>query len=146
MNFVQKLAEALKGVVKPQPEGISGWATSFADPADVARFRACKQTGASDQRCFKTGDNGIGVWGDKTTGNTPMVALPREDWEHLGDAARGRKVAVTIAGKTVICELRDTMPRKANIKNGGVIDLSPGAAKAFGLTPPFKHWATWRWA
>lgn len=146
MSFHQKLADALLGVVKPQPEGISGWATSFADPADVARFRRCKNAGGSDNQCFKSGDNGIGLWGDRTTGSVPMVALPREDWEHLGNAARGKKVAVTIGGRTVIAELRDTMPHKANITNGGVIDLNPAALKAFGFTPPIKKWATWRWA
>jgi hypothetical protein len=54
-----------------------------------------------------------------------------------GNNARGKKVAVTFNGKTVIGELRDTMPNKANIKNGAGLDLNPGFAKAFGLTPPF---------
>jgi hypothetical protein len=57
------------------------------------------------------------------------------------------KVAVTFKGKTVIGELRDTMPRKAHIKNGAGIDLNPGFAKAFGLTPPFLvAGVRWEWA
>ena len=46
-------------------------------------------------------------------------------------------MAVTFLGRTVIGELRDTMPHKANIKNGAGIDLNPGFAKAFGVRPPF---------
>ncbi len=42
-----------------------------------------------------------------------------------------------IWGKTVIGEVRDTMPHKAKIKNGAGIDLNPGFAKAFGLRPQF---------
>ena len=50
---------------------------------------------------------------------------------------------VTVGEKTVVCELRDTMPAKANVKNGAGIDLNPAAAKALGLKPPFKVRATW---
>lgn len=123
----------------------NGIASSFADPADIAGFKGCKAEGKSDQVCFRRGDNGKGFWGDSTTGDVPMCALPPEDWEPLGSAARGAKVAVTIGGKTVICELRDTMPHKANVTNGAVIDLAPGAQKAFGLKPPFLVPCSWRW-
>jgi hypothetical protein len=39
------------------------------------------------------------------------------------------------------------MPKKQNIKNGAGIDLNPGFAKAFGVTPPFmlKN-VQWDWA
>jgi len=121
-------------------------ASSFADTADVAAFRRCKAQGKSDQECFKVGDNGIGCWGDDTTANVPMCALPREDWQSLGLAARGKKVLVTANGKQVVCELRDTMPARANIKNGAGIDLNPAAVKALGLTPPILVNATWQWA
>ncbi len=124
----------------------TGLASSFADPKDVAAFKRCKATGKSDQECFRVGDNGIGCWGDPTTGPVPMCALPPEDWRPLGSAARGAKVAVTISRKTVVCELRDTMPARANIKNGAVIDLSPAAGAAFGLRPLFMVPCSWRWA
>lgn len=120
-------------------------ASSFADPADVRAFKKCKATGKSDQECFKVGDNGIGKWGDDTTANKPMCALPREDWAHLGDDARGAKVLVTANGREVVCELRDTMPARANIKNGAGIDLNPAACAAIGLTPPIMISATWSW-
>jgi len=39
-----------------------------------------------------------------------------------------------------------TRPHRANIKNGAGIDLNPGFAKAFGLTPPFKiAGVQWDW-
>jgi hypothetical protein len=62
-------------------------------------------------------------------------------------AARGKRVAVTYKGKTVIGELRDTMPAKAKIKNGAGIDLNPGFAKAFGVKQPFMlENVDWAWA
>lgn len=120
-------------------------ASSFADPADVAAFRRCKAKGMSDQEAFKYGDNGIGKWGDDTTGPVPMCALPPEDWLPLGNKARGAKVRVCANGKEVICELRDTMPRKKNIKNGAGIDLNPAAVAALGMNPPIMVSATWEW-
>jgi hypothetical protein len=120
-------------------------ASSFADPADVRAFRKCKLRGGTDQECFKVGDNGIGRWGDDTTADKPMCALPPEDWEHLGSKARGAKVLVKANGREVVCELRDTMPRKKNIKNGAGIDLNPAAVEAIGLTPPIMVSATWEW-
>jgi hypothetical protein len=58
-----------------------------------------------------------------------------------------RRVAVTYKGKTVIGELRDTMPHRRNITNGAGIDLNPGFAKAFGIRPPFMlHDVRWEWA
>jgi hypothetical protein len=60
--------------------------------------------------------------------------------------ARGKKVAVTYKGRTVIGELRDTKPSKAHIKNGAGIDLNPGFAKEFGVRQPFLlHNARWEW-
>lgn len=121
-------------------------ASSFADPRDVSAFRACKAKGHSDQHCFAVGDNGIGVWGDNTTGKTPMCALPPDDWHPLGKAARGAKVRVTVNGRSVVCELRDTMPPHSRITNGCGIDLNPAACAALGLKPPVKVSATWAWA
>lgn len=126
-------------------------ASSFADPADVAAFRRCKAQGKSDKECFKVGDNGIGCWGDDTTRvDIPMCALPPEDWIAKwghGDNARGRRVKVTYNRRTVIGELRDTMPERAHITNGAGIDLNPGFARAFGFEIPFLvHNVTWEWA
>lgn len=124
--------------------GHVGKASSFADPADIRAFKKCKATGKSDQECFKVGDNGIGKWGDDTTVDRPMCALPPDDWKALGNP-RGAKVLVNIGGQTVVCELRDTMPAKKNIKNGAIIDLNPAAVKAFGLKPPIMVNCAWSW-
>lgn len=122
-------------------------ASSFADPADIRAFQRCKDQGKTDQECFKVGDNGIGCWGELTIeGTGPACALPPEDWNKFGSAASGKKVLVKANGKSVVCELKDTMPKQANIKNGARIDLNPDAAKALGLKPPFLVSATWQWA
>ncbi len=120
-------------------------ASSFADPADIIAFNKCKAKGKTDQECFKVGDNGIGKWGDATTTNVPMCALPPEDWKEFGGKARGKKVLVKVGGRSVVCELRDTMPAKKNIKNGAGIDLNFAAWKALGHTPPVMLAGTWQW-
>jgi hypothetical protein len=123
-------------------------ASSFADPADIAAFKKCKAKGNSDKYCFRFGDNGIGtpaLGGKDTTVKKPMCALPPEDWKPLGTAAPGAKVRVTVKGKSVICELRDTMPARKNIKNGAGIDLNYAAVKALGLKTPLMVDATWQY-
>ena len=125
-------------------------ASSFADPKDVAAYKKAITEHKTEAEALKIGDNGIGKWGDNTaTDSVPMCALPPEDWQTKwgsGSKARGKKVAVTYKGMTVIGELRDTMPHKAHIKNGAGIDLNPGFAKAFGVKPPFMlHNVKWEW-
>lgn len=114
-------------------------ASSFADPKDIAAYKKAIAEGKTEAEALKVGDNGIGKWGDNTSrDDVPMCALPPEDWlAKWSKNARGKKVSVTYKGKTVIGELRDTMPRKGNIKNGAGIDLNPGFAKAFNVKPPF---------
>jgi hypothetical protein len=135
----------VKAGIEPVSEWHVGLASSFADPADIRAFRRCKAQGKTDQQCFKVGDNGIGKWGDDTTVAIPMCALPPEDWEPLGNRARGARVKVHANGRWVLCRLHDTMPRKKNIKNGAIIDLNPAAAESLGLTPPFLVPARWYW-
>lgn len=125
-------------------------ATSFADPADVARFNAAKAKGMSDKQAFKFGDNGIGCYGDVTAQTrVPMCALPLEDIREKWNGIRTGKhrgVLVTVKGKSVRCLLADVMPARANITNGAGIDLNPAAAAALGLKPPFKVPAEWQWS
>lgn len=141
------LSHLLEGVAHATSPRHEGLASSFADPKDIAAFKRCKATGKSDQECFKVGDNGIGKWGKDTTIDIPMCALPREDWAHLARPA-GTLVKVTIlsSGLSVVCQLQDTMPARANIKNGAIIDLNPAAAKALNLKPPFLKPCVWVWA
>jgi hypothetical protein len=120
-------------------------ASSFADPADVKAYREAKARGLSDEEAFRIGDNGIGKWGDDTTADRPMCALPPEDWMGV-EGPRGKLVRVEANSKVALCELRDTMPAKAHITNGCGIDLNPAAVKALGLTPPIKVPAVWSWA
>jgi hypothetical protein len=138
------------------------FASSFADPADVAAFHKWfaiyKRTGMSDavatQAAFHKGDNGIGCWGDDCTGPVPMCALPPEDMiERWGSVAAAKHKQVIVAASlrdsppiTVICTLADRMPHRANIANGAHIDLSPAAVAALGLKPPLMLRAAWKWA
>jgi hypothetical protein len=124
-------------------------ASSFADPADVVAFKKCVKSGETETQCFAKGDNGIGLWGDDTTVAKPICALPRDVWMakwKKPSIARGKKIELSFKDKTVICELRDTLPPTAKIKNGAGIDLNPGAAEALGLKPPFMQPNVgWRW-
>ncbi len=161
--------KAIQGIIGTDPDGqwgpksqaafdalihpsVDGWhevkASSFADPADVRAFDKCKANGGTDQQCFKVGDNAVGAWGDSTRqGTGPSIALPPEDWEPFGKTgARGKKVEVRYGDKTVVALLKDTMPHKANIKNGAGIDMNPDTCAALGLTPPVMVKAAWRWA
>jgi hypothetical protein len=121
-------------------------ASSFADPKDVADFKACKATGKSDQACFKVGDNGIGQFGANTAQtHTPMVAIHKDDmiarWGSVNAAAH-RKVVVTIRGKSVEASVED------RLGVAGRIDLNPACAKELGLTPPFlipRKDCVWHW-
>lgn len=125
----------------------TGIATSFADPADISDFKACKAEGKTDDECFAVGDNGIGKWGDVTgPGTGPGCALPPEDWEQFGSSARGKQVVVSGNGRSVTAKLVDTMPHKANIHNGAIIDLTTDAVRALGWEPPLKETVSWRWA
>jgi len=130
-------------------------ATSFADPADVKAFKACKAQGKTDTQCFRVGDNGRGTpalgrgpdgKGTDTTAAIPMCALPPEDWEPLGADAPGARVLVRHGDVEVVCELRDTMPHKAAITNGAGIDLNPAACKALGIPIPASAQVVWSWA
>ena len=126
-------------------------ASSFADPQDVAGYRKAIQNGEARAQARARHDNGVGKWGDDTTSATvPMCALPRDDWVAKwgpGNKARGKPILVAYNGKVIVCELRDTLPAKTNIKNGVGIDLNPGAAKALGLNPPIKvKNVKWEWA
>ena len=149
------IVSSLLGWRKPTPPPViystfdsGGWrtvlASSFADPADIAAFKRCKAQGKTDRECFKVGDNGIGCWGDDTTKDRPMCALPPEDWKIL-DHPRGALVDVRRETFTITCELRDTMPKKQNIRNGAGIDLNPAACAALHLTPPVLTSVKWRW-
>lgn len=121
-----------------------GYASSFANPADLKDFKACKLTGKTDLACFRVGDNGIGKWGTDTTLPRPMCALPPEDWSFLPHPD-GTLVEVKANGRTIICELRDSMPRRENIKNGCVIDLNPQSVADLGLKPPIRRMCSWKW-
>lgn len=150
MNLFQRIAAWLDRVTGTPPATTMNHvlASTFADPADVSAFKRCKAHGNSDEYCFGLGDNGIGFTGlDCTDDSIPYVALPVEDWQSKWGSshnAAGKPVSVTCNGITATCIMGDTMPHKANIKNGCGIDLAPGAQKLFGITPG-TYPASWQW-
>lgn len=149
VGWAAKMGASAKPPVPVLPVRTDGehrvFASSFADPADVAAYWRCKESGGTDQQCYRVGDNGVGCWGDDTTRPAPMCALPPEDWRALGRLARGARVLVTVGELWVVCELRDTMPHRANITNGCGIDLNPAALKSLGKSPPAKFPVVWKW-
>lgn len=138
---------------------IKGKASSYGDAADMRAYqkalvtllRAGVPQKEAEARARKVGDPGIG-WADNVVSDPNgvlWVALPYEDWQAKWKTkanAHRKHLLVTIKGKTVRCVLGDTMPHKANIKNGAVIDLAPAVQKAFGLQPPFMVDCSWEWA
>jgi PAS domain-containing protein len=123
--------------------------SSFADPADIRRFKACKAKGKTDRECFAVGDNGIGCWGHDTTANEPMCALPPDDMIARFGSIAGAKNAIVIVRRgpvTIACRLRDRMPWKRNIRNGAGIDLNPAACRVLGLKPPTRANVEWKWS
>ena len=134
------------------------WASSFADPADVAAFKRCKAKGKSDEECFKVGDNAIGVWNDDTSqGSGPSCALPPEVMEYYFDAtstnkwrdARNVVILVRLAsgGPEVEVAIRDRMPHIATLERKGSkyrIDLNPDAVLALGKRWPLETKVIWR--
>jgi len=122
-------------------------ASSFADPADIRRFERCKDSGLSDQECFRIGDNGVGCYGDDcSAGSGPSCALPPEVMEQNWGgtlAAKHQPVRVARDNKEVTCLIKDRMPHLANIHNGARIDLNPDAGRALGLEPPFMVDVIW---
>lgn len=125
-------------------------ATSFADRTDLALYHRLINEGETPAQARRLADNGVGKWGDDTTSTTiPMCALPRDDWVAKwgsGNQARGKTIRVAYKDKVIVCELRDTLPAKKNIKNGVGIDLNPAAVMALGLKPPIKvKNVKWEW-
>lgn len=134
-----------------------GFASSFADPADVRSFKKWLaiylEQGMSlkdaEQAAYAKGDNAVGYWDDDTSeGTGPSCALPPDDmiekWGSVA-AAKHKLVRVTRKDVTVDCVLKDRMPWKKNIENSAIIDLNPDAVRALGLEPPIMTPVEWRW-
>ena len=136
---------------------MKGLASSFADHQDnlvyqralITHLRGGASQELAEARARKVGDPGVGWVDNDLHDGQPWIALPYEDWQTKWGTKRKahrKPVLVMIKGKTVRCLLGDTMPHKANIRNGAVIDLAPGAQEAFGLTAPFLVPCSWEWA
>ena len=101
--------------------------TTFGTPSDLADF--------AKHKSLATGDNGVGAWGDDTTGSTPFVALPPSTLKAYGidpNTARGTPVTLMANGKTVQAVVGDKMPD--NSSNGAGIDMNPATATGLGIS------------
>ncbi len=134
------------------------WASSFADPEDVRRFKQCKQEmgywnkgvwhpGSSDSHCFEVGDNGIGAWKDDCSeGSGPSCALPPEVMEYYG-LEHLSPLIVNYQGNEVRLLVKDHMPSISYLEKHGRkfrIDLNPDACHALGISIPAEALVTWR--
>lgn len=129
----------------------TGKSSSFADPKDVEAFRKWRtiyrDQGFSEEeairKAFWKGDNGIGYWGDDTTGATPCCALHKShiiDRFGTVDAGKHKPVLVQANDNVTTCVLKDICTYADRI------DLNPGACAALGLEPPILVSSKWRWA
>lgn len=120
----------------------SAIATSFADPADVARYVAAKAAGKTEREALSVGDNGVGYWGDNTKlGSGPACALSPETMKALWGsvaAAHLKQVRVSDNAGSVVVLVKDTLTHNSNR-----IDLNPDAVHALGWAPPLKQLVTW---
>lgn len=107
---------------------IHGRAAEFATSKDLHDF--------ATNRSLKTGDNGVGAWGDNTAGATPGVAVPR-NWlaKKYGNenAAKGKMVQIIAPnGTTATVPILDKGPAAQNRANNAVIEVNPAAKKLLG--------------
>ena len=142
------------------------WASSFADPEDVRRFRKCQaeggywnkgkwHPGGSDQNCFNVGDNAIGAWQDDCSeGSGPSCALPPEVMEYYGLKHLDRLLVTHLStGQSGIVLIKDHMPHISTLeakeranpnRKPFRIDLNPDACHMLGISIPAEALVTWR--
>lgn len=112
-------------------------ASTFADPKDIAAYKAAKARGLSEEDALKVGDNGVGSsrLGGIDTTKTVGVAIPPDVLEaQLGkDPAAWRKarVRVTIGDQTFLVPIVDEGPGSGPVSRGVGTDLS--APFAYGV-------------
>lgn len=124
-----KAATGQPGHVAMDDEGfIRGRAAVFATPGDLSNYA---RTGS-----LATGDNGVGAWGDITSGLQPGVAVPRDIISKVygsEDAGHGKRVMVIAPnGESRVFPILDKGPKLANRANDAVIELNPAARASIG--------------
>ena len=142
--WMTKSQAALQSLIDAQDGWIICKASSFADPADLDAFKACKAKGKSDLKCFEVGDNGIGQFGAITAQTSfPYVAIHKsymiKRWGSVLASAH-RKIELMINNQKLIAEVGD------RISATGRIDCNPAVLRFFNLKPPLMIDAKWRWA
>src|SRR5215469_5919598 len=125
-------------------KGTSGLASTFADPGDIARYKAAKAAGKSEEQALMVGDNGVGnaALGGIDTTKSYGIAMPenwlRQQYGNDKSAWRRARAVLTINGQTIQVPYIDTGPGQGPQSKGVVTDLSYSLAKALGSTGMVK--------
>src|SRR5215469_10468483 len=121
-------------------QGTSGLATTFADPGDIARYKAARAAGKSEEEALMVGDNGVGnpALGGIDTTKSYGIAMPenwlRRQYGNDKSAWRRARALLTVNGQTIQVPYVDTGPGQGPQSKGIVTDLSYNLAKALGST------------
>src|SRR5215469_14775261 len=125
-------------------KGTSGLASTFADPGDIARYKAAKAAGKSEEQALMVGDNGVGnaALGGIDTTKSYGIAMPenwlRQQYGNDKSAWRRARALLTVNGQTIQVPYVDTGPGQGPQSKGVVTDLSYSLAKALGSTGMVK--------
>ena len=124
-------------------------ATSFADPADIARYLTAKAAGKTEEQALAVGDNGIGYWGDNTKkGSGARSSLPAHvitgRWGSMQNG-KGRLIRVFYKGGWLDTILSDEGPGPKEEAEGHGLDLNFDAWAAFGVSVPAEEPVQWDW-
>jgi hypothetical protein len=128
-----KSSHGAKGQQPDEPdvdeEGyITGRAAEFATKKDLTDWNR--------NHSLKTGDPGIGAWGDNTAGVTPGVAIPRNwlaaKYGHE-DNAKGKTVTIIAPnGKTATVPILDKGPAGRRRANDAAVEVNEAAKELLG--------------
>ena len=117
-----------------------GYATNFADPGDLARYRAAIARGASEQEALSVGDNGVGSpnLGSISTSDAYGIAVPtsylRANFGSDPAAWRTARNRIVVNGQEITVPYIDIGPGKGPQARGVIADLSYPLSQAVGGT------------
>ena len=118
----------------------SGYATNFADPTDLAKYRAAIAAGHSVRYALRVGDNGVGspYLGSVSTPSSYGIAVPtsylRKNFGADPADWRTARAEITMNGQTVQVPFIDVGPGTGPQKRGVIADLSYPLSQGLGGT------------
>lgn len=118
--------------------GLSGYATNFADPGDLARYQAAKAAGRSERYALSVGDNGVGApsLGGVSTPDSYGVAVPRsylvQQFGNDQGAWRRARALVTHGDQIVQVPIVDIGPGQKQQSRGVITDFTYPLSQGLG--------------